>query len=53
MKYYIIYDTGDSFPILEHQGDWTYTYFAECETKAAAEKLIAALNGRLMQPEKK
>lgn len=52
MKYIIFY-SGRAFLILEDQGDWTYAYFAECETKAAAEKLIAALNLRLTQPEKK
>ena len=52
MKYIIFY-SGRTFLILEDQGDWTYTYFAECEKKATAEKLIEALNLRFMQSEKK
>jgi len=41
---YIIYDSGDDYVILEAEAPGLYTYFAECETKAAAEKLVAALN---------
>ena len=41
---YIIYDDGNNFVILEQECEGFYSYFAECETKAAAEKLIMALN---------
>ena len=41
---YIIYDDGDRFIILEAEAEGLYTYFAECERKAAAEKLVESLN---------
>lgn len=41
---YIIYDDGHNFVILQSEGDSLYAYFAECETKASAERVVAALN---------
>jgi len=41
---YIIYDDGERFIILEAEAPGLYTYFAECEKKAAAEKLVESLN---------
>lgn len=41
---YIIYDDGNNFVILEQEDENLYSYFAECETKAAAEKLCDAMN---------
>ncbi len=42
---YIIYYSDHEFIILEHMADGMYEYFAQCETKAAAELLISVLNG--------
>jgi hypothetical protein len=41
---YIIYYAGQEYLILVLTRDGIYEYFAECGTKAAAEKLMAALN---------
>jgi hypothetical protein len=41
---YVIYDTGHAFLILEAKTEILFEHFAECETKAAAEKLVDAMN---------
>lgn len=41
---YIIYDDGDHFIILEAEAPGLYRYFADCDRKGAAEKLVDSLN---------